>query len=135
MEVKSTWAWAHKCPICDNLVGFAGNFGESTCKCGVVYEYEEGARATDDSLRELAKGWGRPIPVAERLPPMGELVLLFDLDGAPNGWEIGQLAAMDELEDGRLEFHFSDGTGAVNYNNKSRVTHWLPMPPAPELEQ
>jgi hypothetical protein len=64
--------------------------------------------------------WPRPIPVSERLPNEGAGALWW----SRGGWEIGILQRYDG------ELCYFDGHGSTLLCNG--VTHWLPLPPAPE---
>lgn len=80
--------------------------------------------------------WPAPIPVSERLPEVGDFVMWYE-----NGdWTVGTMGRCEN--GGRPQFDFDagdpyfmpeyDGYGMVLL--KHRVTHWLPIPPAPTFE-
>jgi hypothetical protein len=84
------------------------------------------ARLREDALRaELAKR--KPIPVSERMPEEGLGVMLFD--SLPEYWTIGYLYRLSEdryqwATINRLYLHD---------DNFARVTHWMPLPEPPEV--
>lgn len=68
----------------------------------------------------------KPIPVSEKLPPAQWYVLFFDsLCGL---WTMGFLV---ELSENRYQWSTSDGE-YFHGDNFARITHWMPLPPAPE---
>ncbi len=84
--------------------------------------------------------WPRPIPVTERLPDSAALCLAYCRE-TDNYNEVWSTAYFDS-EDKEWHLYFcrdedwnefsSDGLG-VNFSADSDfITHWLPMPPAPE---
>lgn len=111
-----------KCLICDADIELPGYTGATSCRCGAVYQYDECTRITDESLRELAARW-RPIPVAERLPERGDLVMAYIVDPLEEvaGWNTGHIG-----RDGGWEHAWKEGPRCQCY-----VTHWLPLPNAP----
>jgi hypothetical protein len=62
----------------------------------------------------------RWVPVAERLPEIGDGVVLMCRD---NGYRLGFHG-----EDGKWWAEYNEGY----YQDISDVTHWLPLPPAPK---
>jgi hypothetical protein len=88
-------------------------------------------RPIEDALRaELDKR--KPIPVSERMPEYIEgkfnYVMLFDSIG--DEWEIGRLV---KLSSSRYQWSLETGI-YWHDDNFGRVTHWMPLPPAPEVE-
>ena len=74
------------------------------------------------TLRTEWQGDGRWIPVTERLPEHGERVLTYDRYGHIRDRVLKQL--------GNTELFTPDGLAA-----KKHITHWMPMPDAPEEEE
>ncbi len=75
-----------------------------------------------DALQER-----KPIPVSERMPEEGLGVMLFD--SLPEYWTIGYLYRLseDRYQWATIDrFYFHD-------DNFARVTHWMPLPPAPHI--
>ena len=105
--------WCH-----DKACGFEGGIYNSTKKC--VEEWN--TRPIEDALRaELAEAQAeveRWIPVSEKMPEMGKVVLL-NIKGAKRAKE-GYLTP-------RNEWRVWGGT----YPDLSAVTHWMPMPKGP----
>ena len=90
-------------------------------KCGYKFP-----RPIEDALRaELDKR--KPIPVSERMPEIHKDLLLYD--SWKDRWTIGYLTKL-------FTDRYQWTTGGFYYHddNFSRVTHWMPLPPAPEVE-
>lgn len=106
-----------ECPLC--RIGKYPHFsysGSGACDhCGAVWTYDEGDTLTDDSLRRLWEKVPRWIPVGERLPPLGEDVLLMCGD---------EQAIGGRDEDGDW---WGLGLGVVD----KPPTHWMPLPEPP----
>lgn len=88
----------------------------TTCqKCGAQYAYDETVVPTDETIEMLAACWRaqRPVPVSERLPESPSVVLCF---------AYGEWRSAD----------FNDGKFASDGEYLHQITHWLPLPPAPE---
>jgi len=90
---------------------------------------------SSDALTQAKRSfWPRPIPVTERLPEVGDSVMVFapvtsfkrpiwfaaalSEEGFWWSWTAYQELPYLHNKGKRLELHF--------------VTHWLPMPPVPE---
>jgi len=77
---------------------------------------------------ELAKY--QPIPVSERMPDERKRVMLFDEIGKQ--WLVGVLVVLSK--DNRYQWETDNGIYWHDFSF-SRVTHWLPLPPAPEVKR
>jgi len=110
------------------LVGHAIGIitGDTMCednlcsKCGYKFP-----RPIEDALRaELDKR--KPIPVSERMPEETDWVMLYD--NLAQQWMIGMLITLSThgLQWATVDGYFFHGS------NFSRVTHWMPLPEAPD---
>lgn len=86
-------------------------------------------RPLEDALRaELAAARAeaekyRPIPVSERMPKYFDEVLFYD--NIADTWTMGYLNKGQWTAIDMLYWHGKDF---------KRITHWMPLPPAPEVE-
>jgi len=97
-----------------------------------IFRETYGLDATDDAVAVAAKILAphlRPewIPVGERLPELGERVLIID---APYGEPIYGSARRERFRD-RIVW-IEEGVGARTAGTRTAVTHWMPLPPLPE---
>jgi len=71
----------------------------------------------------IENAWPSPIPLSERLPDEGAIVLWYLCDQGI--WESGYYDPQNKrYKPGR------NGEGA--HLTTMRITHWMPMPPKPE---
>ena len=88
-----------------------------------------------EKLQNAAKAQAVPqwIPVSERLPPVGDQCLFYRPLANKSGDKIiaiktampnGQFCWTDTIPDGEIQCNPSDGS--------CHVTHWMPLPTAPE---
>ena len=98
-----------------------------------------GRQAKKYSSREIAiSAWNRRaggwIPVSERLPDTSTLVLVYDHEVALPGWYGIDRA---EQDDGGATPHWHLYGMALfgRGNHLKQVTHWMPLPAAPETER
>ena len=77
-----------------------------------------------DNLEPCNAVWPQPIPVSERLPESDTHVLAYGNDGNPLHAQLWDIALYE--------------AGAWPWLSLGRdlltVTHWLPLPPAPEVK-
>ena len=78
------------------------------------------------ALKDEALAKYKPIPVSERMPDETEWVLIYDM--LQERWVSGMFI---HLGGGGLQWATIDGY-YFHGDNFSRVTHWMPLPPAPE---
>ena len=98
---------------------YARELGGSASEKERVNKARDAIRAELAEARKLAKA----IPVNERMPAFFEDVMFFD---APEKtWTIGYLCG---------EKWTSIDLIIWRGDNFARVTHWMPLPPAPEVE-
>ena len=76
-----------------------------------------------DALQEC-----KPLPVSERMPEAQLDVQIFD--GLQERWTIGFLV---KLAENRYQWATNEHI-YWHDDNFGRVTHWMPLPPAPEVE-
>jgi hypothetical protein len=67
-----------------------------------------------------------PIPTRKRLPPPDTFVLA--IEEGQGWWQAQHCPADDTTNDGITDRYF---VGDDANGHRGRVTHWLPMPPAP----
>jgi hypothetical protein len=78
-----------------------------------------------DALQEC-----KPIPVSERMPEEYKGVLVYD--DISKRWYIGKLIVLSITEH---RYQWTVDVGIYWHSESfSRVTHWMPLPPAPEVE-
>ena len=132
-----------KCPFCGGEAAYTqilGNYGrphevycftcdggitEGRSKDGVIHNWNN--RPIEDELRariaelEAAQRW---IPVSERLPQIGVRVLFYNnfITNIHKGWFSG-----DEWT--------SDIGIFYNGDKLKRITHWMPLPEPPEVQE
>ena len=128
------------CPFCGGEADYTqilGNYGRVYCftcdggiregrsKDGVIHNWNN--RPIEDELRariaelEAAQRW---IPVSERLPQIGVRVLFYNnfITNIHKGWFSG-----DEWT--------SDIGIFYNGDKLKRITHWMPLPEPPEVQE
>lgn len=117
------------CPFCGgiNIAKASGENGTMCRSCGSEGFGEWNTRPVEDALRaELAAARAeaekyRPIPVSERMPKYFDEVLFYD--NIADTWTMGYLNKGQWTAIDKLYWHGKDF---------KRVTHWMPLPPAPE---
>ena len=113
------------------LIEAARAYGADTSidTCNSEMEAEDALR-TELAAANAEIARHKPIPVSERMPEYieGKLnyVMLFDSVG--DEWEIGRLV---KLSSSRYQWSLETGI-FWHDDNFSRVTHWTPLPDAPE---
>ena len=112
------------------LIEAARAYGADTSidTCNSEMEAEDALRAELAAANaEIARH--NPVPVSERMPDETEWVLIYD-SLAPR-WVSGMLVS---LSPGRLQWSTIDGYYFHGGNSRefARVTHWMPLPDAPE---
>lgn len=85
-------------------------------------------------LLERGTSWPTPIPVSERLPESGVMVLAWNDPDPRHGSNdpfAGWYLAYYSPEDGSWT---QEQTGPhAEYNELELITHWLPLPPSPNV--
>lgn len=103
--------------INDICVGFRQCGYEVIAKCDL-----DALRAELAAARAEAEKY-RPIPVSERMPKYFDEVLFYD--NIADTWTMGYLNKGQWTAIDMLYWHGKDF---------KRITHWMPLPPAPEVE-
>jgi hypothetical protein len=125
----SNWSPTYKavCDICGETQEVS-NYGDWACrKCGQGYTYDEchQIRLTD-SQWALLRNPPRWIPVQERLPEEGVVVLAYLPKQADV--ESGVYAAM------LSKLQTLKGTFSTSFGFGFEATHWMPLPEPPEVK-
>lgn len=107
--------------------GRNGNLGADCqlCNCD-GYQEKPMNKVTDDRIRDLT-AQPAAIPTRERLPQVGERVLVW-IEALVKPW--WTIAILNQHEDDSLYWITLNG----NDYDLSDVSHWLPLPPAPTSE-
>ena len=125
----SDWSPTYKavCDICGETQEVS-NYGDWACrKCGQGYTYDEchQIRLTD-SQWALLRNPPRWIPVQERLPEEGVVVLAYLPKQADveSGVYASMLSKLQTLK----------GTFSTSFGFGFEATHWMPLPEPPEVK-
>jgi hypothetical protein len=125
----SNWSPTYKavCDICGETQEVS-NYGDWACrKCGQGYTYDEchQIRLTD-SQWALLRNPPRWIPVQERLPEEGVVVLAYLPKQADveSGVYASMLSKLQTLK----------GTFSTSFGFGFEATHWMPLPEPPEVK-
>ena len=125
-HAERMWAnvgtYTYKCDICgtENVVQ---NYGDWACRqCLQGYTYEECHQITlTDAQFALLRNPPQWIPVSERLPEDGKIVLVWHYSEVKTAW-------LNHFTNGVAYFVQKD-TGYT-----CEPTHWMPLPEPPEVK-